>query len=163
MKTIFFITIISLITISTKTKACDCVYNKLEKDVLSGSTILTGKFIEGKKLWELSELGHSKPLFYYTGKFVVSKVLKANGIKINDTLIISSDFSDCAMLYKSNTNYLLFATFFDGVLHSDICSYTGILDDNTTKKNYKQTKRILRKPTALTDISRKEKTTYHSS
>ncbi len=144
MKRPLHIIILTILAI-TKAKACDCVYYHLEKSISITDFILIGKFIQGEKLWELSEMGHGAATLYYTGKFIVTKVVKGRKLKVGDTLLVSSDFSNCSTLYKNNTNYLLFASFKEGELKTSICSYTGMLDNEDTQKVYKQTTRLMKK------------------
>jgi hypothetical protein len=124
--------------------ACDCVAYPLKTSVANTEFIFTGRFIQGQKLWELSAAGKGADILFYKGKIRVDKVLKGNGLKAGDTLILISDYSDCASLYKNDAAYLMFASATDGMYETSYCSYTGILSDKKTKRNLKQARQILR-------------------
>ena len=139
---IFVVGILTLMGFS-QAYACDCVYYKLEQSIKFTNLVLVGRFIQGEKVWELSELDKNKPVLYYTGRFVVENVLKGTTIKVGDTLKMTTDHTDCSTLYKNETNYILFAE--GQKIQSSTCSYTRALSNEDGKKIYKQTKRILRK------------------
>ena len=136
---------IAVTVVCTPAHGCSCVHNTLEHSIQFTDAIVSGKFIRGQNLWELSKEGKGAPILYYTGMFVVTEVLKGNNIKVGDTLQETSDFTNCSTLFKQNMNYLLFASSDNRNIKSDICSYSGILEENKTKKTLKQTKRLIRK------------------
>ena len=139
---IFVVGILTLMGFS-KAYACDCVYYKLEQSIKFTDLVLVGRFIQGEKVWELSELDKNNPMLYYTGRFVVENVLKGTTIKVGDTLKVTTDHTNCSTLYKNETNYILFI---EGQnIQSSTCSYTRALNNEDGKKIFKQTKRILRK------------------
>ena len=107
--------------------------------------IISGKFVQGEKPWELSQDNKGAPVHYYTGLFVVTKVLKGKKIKNGDTLRVTLDFTNCSTLYKIESDYLLFAISDNGGIKTTICSYSGMLNNEKTKQNLKQTRRIIRK------------------
>ncbi len=139
---IFVVSISTLIGFS-KVYACDCVYYKLEQSIKFTDLILAGRFIQGERLWELSEVNKNTPLLYYTGRFVVELVLKGSTVKVGDTLKVTTDHTDCSTLYRNETDYILFAE--GQEVRSSTCSYTRVLSEEDGKKIYKQTKRLLRK------------------
>jgi hypothetical protein len=148
MKIKFILILIwGIVVTSTISQAygCDCVWNKLEQSIKLTDFIISGRFIQGDNLWELSGTNKNAPTLYYTGRFVVTHVLKGNEVKVGDTLEVVSDYTNCSTLYKNDTNYLLFATVDKRNIKTTICSYSGILDEEKTKKYLKQTKRLLKK------------------
>lgn len=56
--------------------ACDCVQNTLDHSIKYTRLIITGIFIQGEQIWELSQQKKDAPILYYTGTFVVTQVLK---------------------------------------------------------------------------------------
>lgn len=144
MKQNIVIVIISSLLLSVSSKACDCVARKIENEVATTSTIIIGKFIFGKKLWEISEWSKVEPLWYYTGQFVVIKIFKASNLKVGDTLNITSDFSDCSTLYHNQETYLFFGNKIGKSAQSNTCSSTELLSNPTIKSKCKMIKRLLR-------------------
>lgn len=131
--------------ISLQVSACECVFFTLKHTIPFTDVIITGKFIHGEKLWELSHDNKDASELYYTGSFVVTKVLKGKAHKAGDTLRINSGFTNCSYLYINESDYLLFADSDHGSIKTTICSYSGMLTEEKTKQHLKQTKRILQK------------------
>lgn len=133
----------ALCFIGIQSFACDCVFQTLPFTVKNSDIIITGKFIHGEKLWELSSASKTAPILYYTGLLVVLKTMKGANIKKGDTLSLSSDFDLCSTLFKVGTKYYLQARLTNGKITTTICSHTGDLGDRETKKNLKMTKKLL--------------------
>jgi hypothetical protein len=146
---LFIIALLSLVN-TTTTYACDCVSWKLEQSIKFSNLVLIGKFVEGNKLWELSEISKDAPKLFYTGKFIVKRVLKGSSVKRGDTLQVKSDFTNCSSLYKNRADYVFFND--GGEVRSITCSYTRELGNGEGDKIHKQTKRLLRKR-LLTTVS----------
>jgi len=103
MKVKFILILIwGIVVTSTVSQAygCECVGIKLEQSIKLADFIISGKFIQGDKLWELSGTNKNAPILYYTGQFVVTHVLKGNEVKFGDTLEVTSDYTNCSTLYK---------------------------------------------------------------
>jgi hypothetical protein len=124
---------------------------KLEQSARFSKSIITGKFVEGRDPWELSTINKGAPMLYYTGTFLVRRVLKGVTMKRGDTLQVTSDFSNCSFLYKSKSDYILFTE--GKEVRSSICSFTRTLNDEEGRKVYKQTKRLKRKRLLTTGSS----------
>jgi hypothetical protein len=141
-----FILIVLFITAFplSQAQACDCVPGKIESAVQLTEAIVLGTFMEGDKRWELSEANKTAPTLFYTGRLVITKVLKGKGINVGDTLQVISDHTNCSTLYKNKANYLLFASVIDKKIKTTICSPSGIVDEESIKNILKQTRHLLK-------------------
>ena len=72
-------------------------------------------------------------------------MIKGKNIREGDTLIVSSDMTNCSFVFKNNFSYLLFTEKENAKLKASNCSFSGELKNNEIQETLKQTKKLLRK------------------
>jgi hypothetical protein len=124
--------------------ACECLRGSINQQVKSTSYLLIGRAL---KVIPTATFRANHPASItqgdtltskYITSFLVEESLKGK-LRVNDTVLISTGFSSCAMSLESNSRYVLFLHAEKGLLTPTDCSYSSKLyDEPFTKKLMKR-------------------------
>jgi hypothetical protein len=124
--------------------ACDCLRGSINQQVKSTSYLIVGRAL---KVIPSATFRANHPASItqadtltskYITSFLVEESLKGK-LKANDTILISTSFSSCAMSLENTSRYVLFLHAEKGLLTPTDCSYSSKLyDEPFTKKLMKR-------------------------
>lgn len=142
---LIFIVFILFVVPNAKLFACDCMETTVENVFNETEVIVRGNFISVKNAaWPLRIGETESDRLYSEGFIVIVEVLKANSIKVGDTIQVFSDYSSCSVYYKNKSEYLFFASKKDKGIISNACSFTSEFIDIETSDYYKRAKKMIK-------------------
>jgi hypothetical protein len=133
--------LLSTFFLSTFDSDCDCVLEPIEKHIENSEFIFTGKVVENLDTIQEINLAVVNPNIGYTAIVKPCKIFKGNITEITE-VEFGSDYSNCALKFEKEKDYLFFAYKKDNKFFIYPCSYTE--KASSSKKNIRFIKKHIR-------------------